>query len=190
MKESKEFYIAHYASGSSAYLVDDYYHLVKDKTFNLQLRYWVEALCKFENLYPGNFKTEELVLILNLLCSSLETLAGVNVTPENNDRTPSLRELYSETLKKQKGWNLGSEKPGLIEALKEMINYHNKVCKHLNRSSSRKELIKSIDYNKIQRYMKTTQDIWLWILEKQFKGKRLDEQSEFFDNDFTQEENV
>ena len=183
MKESKGFSIAHYASGSPEYLIDDYYHLVKDNIFNLQLRYWIEALCKFENLYQGNFKVEELVLILNLLCNSLETLAGVNINPRKF--TPPLSKLYKETLVDDRKWNLASEEPGLFAELEGMIEYHNNVCKHLNRSSSRKDLLKKIDYKKIKKYMKTTQEIWLWILKKKFKGKKLAEQSEFFNYDFT-----
>lgn len=190
MKESDSFSIAQYASGSPAFLVDEYYNLVSDKTFNLQLRYWVEALCKFENLNEGNFKAEELVLVLNSLCNSLETLAGVNIKPTKGDYTPSLTILYSKTLKEQKGWDLIREKPRLFAELQEMIKYHNNICKHLNKSSSRKELLKTIDYKKIQRYMKTTQEIWLWILKKGFKGKIPEEQKIFFYSDFTQEENV
>ena len=144
MKESKDFYVATFASGLNP--VGEYYEYTQDRIFNLQLRYWVEALEKFINLYPGNFKTEELVLILNCLCNSLETLAGVNIKPPKNNRTPSLLNLYRLTLKEQKGWDLESEEPQLLEELKGMAEYHNNICKHLNRSQFRINLLHSINH--------------------------------------------
>lgn len=88
MKESKSYRWAELASGQDNYIVE-YYCKEKPNTFNLQLRYWVDALMKFQNIYDGNYKVEELLLILNLLCSSLETLAGVNIKP--TEYTPSLK---------------------------------------------------------------------------------------------------
>jgi len=77
MDESNDFIWAEYGSWCMDY-VGSYYEHVGTRIFNLQLRYWVEARMKFQNLYSGNHKVEELFIILNLLCSSLETLAGVN----------------------------------------------------------------------------------------------------------------
>ena len=77
MDESNDFIWAEYGSWCTDY-VGSYYEHVGTRIFNLWLRYWVEARMKFQNLYSGNHKVEELFIILNLLCSSLETLAGVN----------------------------------------------------------------------------------------------------------------
>jgi hypothetical protein len=179
MEESKDFYWAQFSSGNIHY-VDDYYRIIEDKIFNLQLRYWVEAREKAQNLYPGNFKVEELLLILNLLCCSLETLAGVNIKPPEKNFTPSLMTMYRCTLKNEKGWNLEQEKPDLFNNLKEMDNLHNKLCKHINISDSRKELLKQISYEKIQGYIDATRNIWLWVLNKGFNGNIPESQLVFF----------
>jgi len=184
MKESKKFTIAQFASGCD-YPVEEYYEYAGGQIFNLQLRYWVEALQKFTNLDPDNFKKEELILILDCLCNSLATLAGVNIKPKKKDYTPSLLELFKKTLKEQKGWDLKLEKPELLEELEEMREYHNNVCKHLNKSQSRKDLIGCIDYQRICKYMNTTQNIWLWVLGKRFRNKIPKEQRRFFDYDFS-----
>lgn len=180
MKESEEFYWARFASGQIDY-VDSYYKIVNDKIFNLQLRYWIEALMKFQNLYDGNFKVEELLLILDLLCHSLETLAGVNINTPTKDRTPPLMILYKKTLKNDKEWDSSQEKPFLFKNLEEMDNFHKNLCKHINRSDSRKELLKQVSYEKIRKYMETTKEIWLWILNKSNAPK---EQLQFFEDDF------
>jgi hypothetical protein len=179
MNESEEFTWAQYASGCPDY-VDSYYKHVGNRVFNLQLRYWVEARMKFQNLYEGNYKVEELLMILGLLCSSLETLAGVNIKPPKDDHTPSLMKMYKETLTTDKAWDLPIKKPDLFEKLKEMDQFHKKLCKHINISSSRKALLKQISYEKIQDFTETTKNIWLWILDKKFKGNIPDSQLEFF----------
>jgi hypothetical protein len=181
MKESKEFYWAGAASGSTDY-VSYYYDFVDTKVFNLQLRYWVEALSKYQQIYEGNFKVEELILILNLLCQSLETLAGVNIKPR--ERTPSLLTMYKKSLKVEKGWDIHGERRDLFNCLEEMVRYHNNLCKHINKSNSRKDLLSQISYEKIRKYLKTTKDIWLWILGKIFSGNIPDNQLILFKYDF------
>lgn len=168
MDESKDFSWAEYASGWTHY-VDNYYKHVGTRIFNLQLRYWVEARMKFQNLNEANYKVEELLIILNLLCSSLETLAGVNIKPPKDDRTPSLIKMYKETLITDKGWDLPKERPDLFTRLKEMDQFHKNLCKHINISSSRKALLRQINYEKIQDFIETTKNIWLWVLDKKFK---------------------
>lgn len=183
MKESKNFYWAQFASGQVDY-VDSYYEMVENKIFNLQLRYWVEALMKFQNLHDANYKAEELLLILNLLCNSLETLAGVNINPPAKDYTPPLMTLYKESLKKDKEWDLSREEPDLFKNLEEMDNYHKKLCKHIHKSDSRRELLNQINHEKIRKYMKVAKEIWLWILNKKFKGDIPKNQLNFFREDF------
>ncbi len=184
MEESKGFYVATSASGEDP--VGEYYEYAGDKIFNLQLRYWAEAVEKFKHLYAQNFKHEELVLIMNCLCNSLEALAGVNIRPPKNNRTPSLLELYTKTLKDERKWDLKSEEPQLFKELEGLVEYHNNICKHLNRSPVRKDLLRSVSYEGTCKYMSTTQNIWLWILGKKFKGKRLKEQRRFFEYDFSE----
>jgi hypothetical protein len=135
---------------------------------------------KFQNLYDWNYKVEELLLILNLLCSSLEALAGVNIKSPKKDRTPPLLEMYKDTLITDKGWDLPKERPDLFAKLKEMDQFHKNLCKHINISSSRKVLLKQIIYQKIQDFIETTKNIWLWILDKKFKGNIPESQLEFF----------
>ena len=179
MEESKDFYWAQYSSGNDCF-VGRYYEKMGAKTFNLQLRYWVEALEKDQRLYPGHFKVEELLLILNLLCMSLETLAGVNIKPPTDDYTPPLMTMYRHTLKDEKGWNLELEKPDLFAGLNEMDHLHKNLCKHINISRSRKDLLKKISYEKVQSFIEVTRNIWLWILDKAFKGNIPEHQLVFF----------
>lgn len=180
MDESKRFIWAQYNSGWMQY-VSDYYKHVGTKTFNLQLRYWVEALEKYQNLYYGNYKVEELLIILNHLCGSLETLAGVNICPPKDDYTPSLIKMYGEVLKTDRGWDLPKERPDLFVVLEEMDRFHKNLCKHINISSSRKDLLEQISYENIQHYITATRDIWLWILYKKFNGNIPEDQLNFFE---------
>jgi len=181
MKESETFYWAEVASGSEDY-VGYYYDFVGDKVFNLQLRYWVEALNKFQQIYDGHFKIEELILIINLLCQSLETLAGVNIKPRKH--TPSILTMYKKSLKDDKGWDLFGERRDLYNSLEEMVIYQNNLSKHINKSSSRKDLLSQISYKKIRDYMKTTRDIWVWILGKKFNANIPDIQLSLFKYEF------
>jgi len=181
-QEDNFFYIAELASGTTDY-VRDYYTVVKsNKIFNLQLRYWVEALTKFQNLHENNFILDEALLIINCLCNSLETLAGVNIKPV--EHTPSLIRMYETTLKDDKGWDLKSERSDLFDKLKDMDEYHKNICKHINKADFKREMLKEIDYGKIKEYMKTTQEIWLWILNKAFNNNIPEDQLLFFKNSF------
>lgn len=184
MNQEKDFfYIAELSTGQIDY-VDDYYEKVKtNKIFNLQLRYWTESLYKFQKLDESHFILEEALLIINCLCNSLETLAGVNINPV--DYTPPLVKMYEETLKKDKGWDFTSDKPKLLEKLKEMDNYHKNICKHINKSNFKREMLKEINYEKLEDYMSVTQEIWLWVLTKAFNGNIPKDQLLFFkDNCF------
>ncbi|MDH5467474.1 MAG: hypothetical protein OEY25_08660 [Candidatus Aminicenantes bacterium] len=184
MEESNdELILAEAASGFIDYKYE-YYHEVGKKIVNLQLRYWVEALNRFQKTNEDCNEVEEFILILNLLCSSLETLAGVNINPTPDNYTPPLIKLYEERLIEDKKWNLKLEKPNLFKVLKEMDEYQKNLCKHLQKSHHRKELLKQINYEKIRKYMRTTKEIWLWILDKKFKGNIHRDQLLFFEYDF------
>ena len=180
MDESRDFIWAQYGSWCMDH-VGSYYELVAKRIFNLQLRYWVEAQMKFQNLYPGNYKVEELLIILNLLCSSLETLAGVNIKPPKSNHTPPLITMYKDTLRKDKACDLPKERPDLFAKLDDMDKFHKNLCKHINISSSRKALLKQISYEEIQDFIEATKNIWLWILDKKFKGNIPESQLEFFE---------
>lgn len=181
-QENDFFYIAELASGTIDY-VEDYYETVKkDKIFNLQLRYWAEALVKFQKFYEDNFILDEALVIINCLCNSLETLAGVNINPVAH--TPPLIKMYEVTLKTDKAWDLKFERLDLFDKLKEMANYHKNICKHINKADFRREMLSEIDYEKVKGYMKTTQEIWLWVLNKAFNNNIPDNQLLFFKNSF------
>jgi hypothetical protein len=135
---------------------------------------------KFQNLYHGNYKVEELLLVLNLLCSSLETLAGVNIRPPKGDHTPPLIKLYEVTLAEDRGWNLIMEKPYLYEKLKAMDIFNKNLCKHISISPTRRALLRQVSYEDIQDFFEVTKNIWLWILDKKFKGNIPTSQLEFF----------
>lgn len=183
MNDEREFfYIAELASGELDYIGDYYETAKKDKIFNLQLRYWAEALAKFQKLYDDNFILDEALIIINCLCGSLETLAGVNIKPV--EHTPSLVRMYEVTLKLDKGWDLKVENADLFEKLKEMDNYHKNICKHINKGNFRREMLGEINYRKIKEYMGVTQEIWLWVLNKAFSNKIPENQIVFFRNGF------
>jgi len=183
MEESEEYYWAEAGSWFTDY-VGPYYQMVGNKIFNLQLRYWIEALNKFQQIYYGHYKVEELLLILNLLCNSLETLAGVNIRPPAKDYTPPLMILYKDSLRIDNRWDLRLEKPDLFKNLEEMDNFHKNLCKHIHKSNSRKDLLKQINHERIRKYIRTTKEIWLWILNKKFKGNIPKNQLQFFEYDF------
>jgi len=181
--ERKKFmYMAELGSGQTDSVEDYYWTAREDNIFNLQLRYWVEALRKFQGLYEENFILEEGIVIINALCSSLETLAGVNIKPV--DHTPSLMTMYDKTLKNDKGWDLRNDNLSLFAKLEEMDYYHKNICKHINKGNFKREMLKEINYVKIKEYMEITQEIWLWILNKAFNNAIPENQTRFFNNDF------
>ncbi len=179
-------YIARVATGQTDY-VRQYYKIKdeaevfdKNKIFNLQLRYWAEAKTSFEKLNKSNFILEEAVLIVNYLCSSLEVLAGVNIDLKEGN-TPCLKKLYEKTLVKEKGWDLNKEKTDLFKVLSEEMNdYYTNICKHMNRTNSRRKMLEEITYEKVKKYMETTRAIWLWVLDKEFNGNIPEDQLVFF----------
>lgn len=161
-----------------------YYEMVKkDKKFiNLQLRQWVEALMKFELMKEEGFNIEEVVLTIQSLCSSLETLAGINIKPIEN--VPSLIALFKDALKKDRGWDLVFEQPKLFAALIEMDKINKNIVKHLSKHVSRQEILKTINYEILREYMSVTKEIWVWMLGKIFKGNIPEEQLRFFNGEF------
>lgn len=182
-EEFDDLYIfAEFASGFNDYRYP-YYKFVGKKVFNLQLRYWVEALNKFQSIYDGDERVEELLLILDMLCHSLEALAGVNIKPPPNNKTASLIVLYGKQ-KKGKAWDLKEEKLDLFKELEEMDWFQKNLSKHINKSDSRKEMLKQINYEKIRKYMNVTREIWLWILNKRYRSKIPEDQLKLFRYEF------
>lgn len=170
--ETPDIYTAHLASASWS-PIDAYYNEVKSKKIiNLQLRYWTEALQKFEVLEENGFIIEEGVLIINLLANSLSTLAGLNTKEERH-----LITLYDKG-----DWNLKSEYPSRYKKLEELNSDCNKLSKHIN--WKRIELFKKIEYKKISEYMDLAQKIWVWALNKQYKGSIPGDQLYYFDKEF------
>ena len=139
---------------------------------NLQLRYWTEAMEKFQQLKEDEFIIEEGVLIINLLANSLSTLAGLNVEGQH----------YLMTLYDKGDWNLKLEHPEWYKKLEELNSNYNKLSKHIN--WKRIELLKEIDYKKISEYMDLTQKIWVWALNKQYSGNIPDDQLYYFGHIF------
>jgi len=180
MKESENFdpNFARLASGSEQY-IESYYEKAGKKIFNLQLRYWIEALIKFERLDKEcNIKLEELLLILNSICNSLLVLAGVNFKKlPQNDFIPCLIDLYDQ-------WSLKKDEPELFHDLRQMNENYNKLSKHLCKSSLRSKLLNKIDYEKIRKYMNVTKEIWLWALKKRYGDNIPEDQLTFFEIEF------
>ncbi|MDP3041821.1 MAG: hypothetical protein Q8N62_03700 [Candidatus Omnitrophota bacterium] len=172
--ETPDIYVAHLASGIDGF-VNDYYDRVKSKkiTINLQLRYWTEALEKFQVLKGNDFIVEEGVLIINLLANSLSTLAGLNVEGEH----------YLITLYDKGDWNLKLERSNWYKKLEELNSNYNKLSKHIN--WERTKLFQEIDYKKISEYMDLTQKIWVWVLNKEYNGNVPSDQLYYFDYTFT-----
>jgi len=165
MSHFKDFYSACLASGYYRY-IDQYYDINistnKPRIVNIQLRYWVEAVEKFYRLDKNQYNEntiEEGVFIINLLANSLSVLGGMNVKSEKS-RTPPLLDLYSGD-----AWDLRSERPDLYKALEDLNSDYNKLSKHMNKS--RVELLKDISYEKLQRFMDSTREIWKWVLSKE-----------------------
>ena len=183
MEENFDFMVA--ASGYT-YNIESYYEIVKKdrnkKFINIQLRQWIEALRRFEQLDEEDFTIEEAVLTIQSLCSSLETLGGITI--ETTDNAPSLIAIFKYTLKKEKGWDLSSEKSNLFALLEEMDNINKNIVKHITKAQSRKELLKTINYNKLREYMRTTKAIWIWMLNKIHKGNISEQQLRFFKKEF------
>ena len=163
--KTPDIYVAHLASGMSAY-VSDCYEQVKSKKIliNLQLRYWTEALEKFQELDEEGFIVEEGVLIINLLANSLSTLAGLN-----QDGRHYLMDLYDKD-----NWNLKLEHPEWYEKLGDLNSDYNKLAKHIN--WDRVDLLRILNYKKVSEYMDLTQKVWVWVLGKQYKGNIPDDQ--------------
>lgn len=74
--------------------------------------------------------------------------------------TPPLLDLYSGD-----AWDLRSERPDLYKALEDLNSDYNKLSKHMNKS--RVELLKDISYEKLQRFMDSTREIWKWVINKE-----------------------
>lgn len=72
----------------------------------------------------------------------------------------------------------------MFNELERMYDYHANLCKHINRSDSRKELLEEVDYEKIRKYMDVTKKIWLWVLSKRFGDNIPEEQTYFFEVSF------
>ncbi len=148
---------------------------------NLQLEYWSAAVNIYEEKRE-NFTIEEYLVILLLLCHSLETSGGVNIQPR--EHTPPLLTLYEKTLpdEEEKQWNLKEEKPELFCILKEMITNHNNLCKHLNKK--RTDKLSEMTPNKLSTYMEATRKMWLWALGKKYHDDIPEEQRKYFEKSF------
>jgi len=144
--------------------------------FNLPLSYWRTAkflFCNMPELRYSEFKymeKEMYFILINLCCSSLESLGGVSIKPPDDGKTPCLMTLYDYDLPK-KGWKLKEEKPALYLDLNKMYReYFLGISKHLNTGKDRAKKINQLDHAIICQYMQTTREIWLWCLNKIEKG--------------------
>lgn len=100
-------------------------------------------------------------------------------------QTPSLWRLYHETLPREKQWNIFLDRNDLESDFNTMVRFQNNLCKHINRSESRQRMLndfaQEVDYQKLQRYMDVTKEIWKWILNKRFNGEVPDKQKCFLE---------
>jgi len=83
-----------------------------------------------------------------------------------------------------KKWGLKEEKRELFNKLSKMNENYNNLSKHICKSPSREKLLSEINYSQVREYMKATQDIWIWALNKKFGEKIPKNQLSFFRNEF------
>lgn len=144
---------------------------------NLQLSSWEDARDIFNNIDKNNYKIEKLLTVIDILCKSLSQLAGANVS--GKERTPGLINLYEQTLKNEKGWDLTSEQPELYKILKTMSNIYGEQ-KHYSPEHKRMELLSRVTYESVEYYIECTKQIWIWVLTKRHPNGVPDDQLKSF----------
>lgn len=102
---------------------------------------------------------------MKLLGDSLTYLFGANYT--NGTRTPYLKYMVDKIFP-ERGWNLQSDNLNLYNRFCEMEKFHKNVCKHFDRSKITEA--KNLTKQKLEQYMKTTCEIWMWFLNKFYHG--------------------
>jgi len=162
-RESENFDFAKFASGGFWEHSQTYYdRRNEDREFiNMQLRYWTEALDRFNELNEDNYTVEEGLLIINELGNSILALGSRNYNPSIGEHIPSIPGLYGN-----KPWDLKSAENLLYEKLLQFNDIYNNLTKHVN--MTRIELLKIISYSDISKYMDMAQAIWKWVLKNHF----------------------
>lgn len=135
---------------------------------NLQLKSWMDAKEKYNKLIKGNSNpaSDDMILIVNLLGDSLTYLFGANYN--QGERTPTLR-YFIDKIFPDREWDLESDNPNLYSRFCDLDEFHKDVSKHFSRNKIPKTM--TLTKQKLEEYMYTTKDIWLWFMDKHYSGK-------------------
>ncbi|MCG8508148.1 MAG: hypothetical protein MI741_02865, partial [Rhodospirillales bacterium] len=151
-------YTAISGTGYRRYIEDFYDDSSEQHVINMQIRYWIEAVEKFNNLPESEYgvgTVEEGILIINLLGNSLLTLGGVNWQGSSN-RVPPLLELYGGD-----PFPLKQERPELFMTLERLNDLYNKLSKHF--SLERSKLFPELTFQELRKLYDATAEIWLFV---------------------------
>lgn len=132
---------------------------------NLQLNAWINARDKYKQIKDNeNPNLDDMILTANLLGDSLTYLFGTNYNI--NSKTPALKTLIEKFYPEDRDWNLKSDDINLYEHFIELDEFHKDITKHFNRTKTAKanELTKK----KLEIFVETTKEIWIWFLKKYF----------------------
>lgn len=150
-------YTAISGSGYRRYIEDFYDYPADKRVVNMQVRYWIEAVEKFNNLPEPEYgidTLEEGILIVNLLANSLLVLGGVNW--RGSGQVPPLLSLYDGD-----AFPLKAKHPELYAALEKLNRLYSKLSKHF--SLERAAIYSELAYDEIRRLYRATADIWLFV---------------------------
>jgi hypothetical protein len=135
---------------------------------NMQIRYWIEAVEKFNNLAESDYEAdtiEEGILIVNLLANSLLVLGGANWA--GSGKVPPLLELYGGD-----PFDLKGKGPELYEHLRKLNDLYNKLSKHFTLQRAR--LFSEMTYPAIKSLYRATADIWKFVCHEHHATSEFD----------------
>jgi hypothetical protein len=153
-------YTAISGTGYQRYIEAFYDDVSGKRVVNMQIRYWIEAVEKFNNLPESEYDIdtlEEGILIVNLLGNSLLTLGGVNW--RGTGQVPPLLTLYDGN-----PFPLKQERPDLFAALQRLNELYNKLSKHFSRE--RAAIFPDLTFNELRRLYDATAEIWRFVCNK------------------------
>ncbi|MGF1634787.1 MAG: hypothetical protein ACFCVE_13120 [Phycisphaerae bacterium] len=156
-RELANLYTAISGSGYRRYIEDFYSDASGTRVVNMQIRYWIEAVEKFNNLPESEYDIdtlEEGILIVNLLANSLLTLGGVNW--RGSGQVPPLLRLYDGT-----PFKLKQDRADLYAKLEALNDLYNKLSKHF--SLERAVIFPELTFNRLRELYDATADIWLYV---------------------------
>jgi len=146
---------------------------------NLQLKAWIDARDKYKKIKENeNPNLDDMILTVNILGNSLTYLFGTNYNKRHE--TPALKYLIDTFYPNDRHWELKSDNIDLYNSFIELDKYHKDITKHFNKTktATATELTKK----KLEIFVETTKEIWIWFLGKFFDGDIPKEQLAEFEN--------